>query len=106
MSTHNIEFYNEIRKRNICFLEQSEEFRRDSKRVRISYGKRANSVRVIEVRLYAEIRILWNYKKSVVENSRIVKHIREDDQEVQRSLNTTLPVRRRDHYENTPIQMY
>ena len=58
MSTHNIQFhYQKEKLLNICFLELSEEFCRDSKkkkkkkkkkkRVRIRHGKRA-----IEVRLY------------------------------------------------------
>ena len=56
MSTHNIQIHDKIRKLppkslNICFLELSEEFRRDSKMVQISRGKRAIGVRAIEVRL-------------------------------------------------------
>ena len=55
MSTHNIHFHDKIRKKipqiflNICFVELSEELIRDSKRPRISHGKRAIGVRVIEV---------------------------------------------------------
>ena len=56
MITHNIKFH-KIRKKNlkknslnICFLGLSEEFRRDSNTS--SNGKRAISVRAIEVRLY------------------------------------------------------
>ena len=40
MSTHNIQFQNEKIPRDICFLEQSEEYSRDFK-VRITHGKRA-----------------------------------------------------------------
>ena len=65
MSTHNIQFhYQKEKLLNICFLELSEEFCRDSKkkkkkkkkkkRVRISHGKRAIGVRAIEVRLYID----------------------------------------------------
>ena len=31
MSTYNIQFHDKIRKLNICFLERSEELRKDSK---------------------------------------------------------------------------
>ena len=43
---------------NDCFLEISEEFSRDLKRARISNGKRAISVRVIEDLLYVEAAML------------------------------------------------
>ena len=55
MSTHNIQFHDKIIKfsLNICSLQLSEEFCRDSKRrIRISHGKRAIGFRAIEVRLY------------------------------------------------------
>ena len=53
MSTNNTQYHDKTRKNSLnnCFLELSEEFRRDSKRVQISHGKRAIGVRVIEVRL-------------------------------------------------------
>ena len=56
MSTHNIQFHGQIGNLpkislNIYFLELSEEFPRDSKRVRISHGKRVIGVRVTEVLL-------------------------------------------------------
>ena len=38
LSTHNIQFHDE-KVLNMCFVELSEEFRRASKRVRISHGK-------------------------------------------------------------------
>ena len=46
------ETYNFIIKEGLCFLELSEEFCRDSKRVRISHGKRAVGVRDIKFRQY------------------------------------------------------
>ena len=56
MSTHNIQFHDKKKKKKkkkkkrFFFLELLEEFRRDSKRVRISHCKRAIGVRAIEVR--------------------------------------------------------
>ena len=44
LSTHNIQFHDKKISLNICFLELSEEFCRDSKLVRISHGKRAIGV--------------------------------------------------------------
>ena len=55
MSTHNIQFHDNVRKFPLifCFLELSEEFRRDSKKqVRINHGKCAIGVRAVEVRMY------------------------------------------------------
>ena len=47
MSTLNIKFNDKIRKSvNICFLELSEEFPRDSKTFRIRHDKRVTGVRV------------------------------------------------------------
>ena len=55
MSTHNIQFHDKTISLYIFFLELLEEFRTDSKRVRISYGKLAISVQATEVRLYCSI---------------------------------------------------
>ena len=56
MSKPNIHFHDKICKipkisLTICFHQPSEEFPRDSKRVRISHSKRVIGVRVIEVLL-------------------------------------------------------
>ena len=54
MSTHNIQFHDKIRKfpKIFVFLSYWKNFVGTQKRVRISHGKRAIGVRVIEVRLY------------------------------------------------------
>ena len=54
MSTHNIQFHDKIRKFPLIFvfLSYRKNFVGTKKRVRISHGKRAIGVRVIEVRLY------------------------------------------------------
>ena len=64
MSTHNIQFYDKIRKKslNISFLELLEEFVGTEKRVRIIHGKRAICVRAIEVILYEYINKRINIK--------------------------------------------
>ena len=55
MSTHNIQFHDEIRKfsKIFFFLNYRKNFVGTQKRVRISHGKRGIRVRAIEVRLYA-----------------------------------------------------
>ena len=54
MSTHNIQFYDKVRKfpEIFVFLSYRKNFVGTQKRVRISHGKRATGVRAIEVRLY------------------------------------------------------
>ena len=54
MSTHNIQFYDKIRKfpSIFVFLSYRNNLVGTQKRVRISHGKRAIGVRAIEVRLY------------------------------------------------------
>ena len=54
MSTHNIQFHDEIRKLPLkfVFLSYRKNFVGTKKLVRISHGKRAIGVRAIEVRLY------------------------------------------------------
>ena len=53
MSTHNIKFYNEIRKlpEIFVFLIHRKNFVGTQNRVRISHGERAIGVRAIEIRL-------------------------------------------------------
>ena len=54
MSTHNIQFHDEIRKyrKIFVFLSNRKNFAGTRTRVRISHGKRPIRVRAIEVRLY------------------------------------------------------
>ena len=54
MSTHNIQFHDKIKKfpEIFVFLSYGKSFVGTQKQVRISHGKRAISVRAIEVRLY------------------------------------------------------
>ena len=61
-STHNIRFYDKIRKFPLIFvfLSYRKNFVGTQKRVRISHGKRAIGVRAIEVRLYfTKCRMIW-----------------------------------------------
>ena len=54
MCTHNIQYYDKIRKFSLryVFLSKLKNFVATQKRVRISHGKRAIGVRAVEVRLY------------------------------------------------------
>ena len=68
ISTYNIQFHDNDKNKilNICFLELSEEFRRDKKKkqVWISHGKRAIDVRAIEV--WLNINIIWRVAMHLV----------------------------------------
>ena len=49
MSTYNIQFHEERKFPKMCFIELSEEFRRDKKRVRIGHDTFVNDPSVFEL---------------------------------------------------------
>ena len=67
MSTHNIQFHNEIRKlpERFVFLIYWKTFVGTQKRVRISHGERAIGVRAIEIRLYSWIRNIFLFYHAI-----------------------------------------
>ena len=70
MSTHNINFHEQIGKNpkiilNICYLKLSENFQSTLKRVRINHGKRVTGF-VIEVLLYLFQNKQYNILASLV----------------------------------------